>query len=155
MGAYDIVKQVLSQLGTVEFTSVAMQPGMPQGFGVVGEDRTPIFTLPGNPVGAYVSFQLFVKPALRKMVGLLPYETPTVSATAVQGWRSSPGKRQFTRVAYTVGSDGGGRVTPVSGPGSHLVGGLSRANALAVVPEDTTQVEPGDAIDVMVIDHPR
>lgn len=155
MGAYDIVKQVLGQLGTVEFTTVAMQPGMPQGFGVVGDDRTPIFTLPGNPVGAYVSFQLFVKPALRKMVGLLPYVTPTVSATAVQGWRSSPDKRQFTRVEYSIGPDGAGRVTPVSGPGSHLVGGLSRANALAVVPEDTTAVSPGDTVEVIVIDAAR
>ena len=67
-GDYDVVKDVLSRLGTVEFCEVAMQPGKPQGFGRVGEDRTPIFTLPGNPVSSYVSFEVFVVPALRRMM---------------------------------------------------------------------------------------
>ena len=61
-GAYDVVKEALSPLGTVRFDKVAMQPGKPQGFGVIGEDGTPIFTLPGNPVSAYVSFEVFVLP---------------------------------------------------------------------------------------------
>ena len=68
-GTHDVVKEVLSELGTVEFLEVAMQPGKPQGFGVVGEDATPIFTLPGNPVSAYVSFEMFVVPALHKLTG--------------------------------------------------------------------------------------
>ncbi|MEE2048674.1 molybdopterin molybdotransferase MoeA, partial [Nocardiopsis tropica] len=62
MGAYDVVKEVLTREGTVEFTQVAMQPGKPQGFGAIGPDRTPIVTLPGNPVSAFVSFQIFVLP---------------------------------------------------------------------------------------------
>ncbi len=68
-GAYDTVKEVLSRLGTVRFDKVAMQPGMPQGFGTLGESSTPIFTLPGNPVSSFVSFEVFVRPALRKMAG--------------------------------------------------------------------------------------
>ena len=68
-GTHDVVKEVLSELGTVEFIEVAMQPGKPQGFGFVGEDQTPIFTLPGNPVSAYVSFEMFVVPALHKLTG--------------------------------------------------------------------------------------
>ncbi|HEY6739245.1 MAG TPA: gephyrin-like molybdotransferase Glp, partial [Actinopolymorphaceae bacterium] len=146
-GAFDIVKQVLGRLGTVRFTGVAMQPGMPQGFGVIGEDEIPIFTLPGNPVSAYVSFQVFVKPALRAMLGARPIVPPTVPGTVTEGWRSSAGKRQFARVRYALG-----RITPVSGAGSHLVAGLARANALAVVPEDVTQVQAGDRLDVMVLD---
>ena len=63
-GEHDVVKAALSKLGTITFRKVAMQPGMPQGFGALGPDRTPIFTLPGNPVSAYVSFVLFVQPAL-------------------------------------------------------------------------------------------
>ena len=63
-GANDVVKEVLQRLGTVTFRKVAMQPGMPQGFGVIGPDETPIFTLPGNPVSAYVSFEVFVRAAL-------------------------------------------------------------------------------------------
>ena len=72
-GDYDVVKEALRPLGTVWFGGVAMQPGKPQGFGVVGEDETPIFTLPGNPVSSYVSFEMFVLPALRRMMGQPPY----------------------------------------------------------------------------------
>ncbi|MET9023383.1 gephyrin-like molybdotransferase Glp [Actinopolymorpha sp. NPDC004070] len=152
VGAYDVVKAVLSRLGTVEFNSVAMQPGKPQGFGVVGEDSTPIFTLPGNPVSAYVSFQVFVRPVLRKMLGLTPHVAPTVTATATGGWTSPEGRRQYTRVRYSVDDDGQAHVAPVGGPGSHLVGGLAGANALAVVPEEVTQVEEGTTLDVMLLD---
>ena len=71
-GDYDVVKEALSPLGTVWFGGVAMQPGKPQGFGFVGEDETPIFTLPGNPVSSYISFETFVLPAIRKMMGKAP-----------------------------------------------------------------------------------
>jgi molybdopterin molybdotransferase len=151
VGAYDIVKQALRRLGTVEFTRVAMQPGMPQGFGVIGEDRTPIFTLPGNPVSAYVSFQVFVRPALRAMLGMTPAVVPTVTATATAGWQATEGRRQYSRVEYTVSPDGRGLVRPVSGPGSHLVGGLARANALAIVPEGTREVPVGGTLEVMIL----
>ena len=70
VGAYDVVKEVLSRLGTVGFHKVAMQPGMPQGFGTIGPDSTPVFGLPGNPVSAMVSFEAFVRPALRRMLGV-------------------------------------------------------------------------------------
>lgn len=149
VGAYDIVKQVLSRLGTVEFTQIAMQPGKPQGFGVVGEDSTPIFTLPGNPVSSYVSFHVFVKPALRKLVGATPAVEPPVPAVTTKGWRSSAGKRQYVRVEYSIDEDGRARITPVGGAGSHLMGGLARANALAIVPEDLTDVPEGTTLDVM------
>jgi molybdopterin molybdotransferase len=77
-GDYDVVKEVLSRLGTVQFDEVAMQPGKPQGFGTIGEDSTPIFTLPGNPVSSYISFEVFVLPAIRRMMGKLPYRRPLV-----------------------------------------------------------------------------
>ena len=67
-GEHDVVKAALQQLGTVTFRKVAMQPGMPQGFGTIGED-VPIFTLPGNPVSAYVSFQVFARPAIGALQG--------------------------------------------------------------------------------------
>ena len=90
-GAYDVVKEVLSELGTVSFGEVAMQPGKPQGFGFVGEDATPIITLPGNPVSSYVSFEVFVLPAIRRMMGRLPYRRPMVRALCSQGFSSAPG----------------------------------------------------------------
>nr|WP_202891868.1 gephyrin-like molybdotransferase Glp [Kribbella shirazensis] len=151
MGAYDIVKEELAKLGTVDFPQVAMQPGKPQGFGVVGEDEVPIFTLPGNPVSAYVSFEVFVRPALRKMMGQMPYRRALVSGVTLDGFSSPAGKRQFVRAAATAG-DEGWMASTVGGHGSHLLGGLSRANALIVVPEDVTSVRAGDQVELMLLD---
>jgi len=150
-GQYDVVKEVLGGLGTVAFGEVAMQPGKPQGFGVVGEDATPIFTLPGNPVSAYVSFEVFVVPAIRRMMGRLPYRRPLVRALAQKAFSSAPGKRQFVRASFEVDAKGA-HVTPVGGHGSHLVGDLAEANALIVVPEETTHVDAGSMVQVMVLD---
>jgi molybdopterin molybdotransferase len=151
VGAYDVVKDVLSRLGTVQFDKVAMQPGMPQGFGTMGPDRIPVFGLPGNPVSALVSFEMFVRPALRTMLGAEPIERPRVQALTDEPLASSPGKRSFLRVHLGV-RDGAYRVTPVSGPGSHLLAGMSRANALAVVPEDVVRIEAGQPVEVIVLE---
>ncbi|WP_327637518.1 molybdopterin molybdotransferase MoeA [Kribbella sp. NBC_00482] len=151
MGAYDIVKEELSKLGTVDFPQVAMQPGKPQGFGVIGEDEVPIFTLPGNPVSAYISFEVFVRPALRKMMGQMPYRRSLVPGVTLDGFSSPAGRRQFVRAAATSG-DEGWMASTVGGHGSHLLGGLSRANALIVVPEDVTSVRAGDQIELMLLD---
>jgi molybdopterin molybdotransferase len=154
VGAYDVVKEALSGLGTVEFSRVAMQPGMPQGFGVVGPDEIPIFTLPGNPVSAYVGFELFVRPAIRKLSG---YEDdlhhPVIDAICVSGFGSPEGKRQFARgVVSPAGPDGRIEVSPFGGAGSHLMGGLAQANCLISVPEEQTRVEPGDVVSVVLLD---
>src|SRR5450756_3132049 len=113
MGAYDTVKEVLSRVGTVSFDSVAMQPGMPQGFGVLGDDDVPVFTLPGNPVSAMVSFEVFVAPALRLMAGRPVHESSLITAVASDNWTAPAGKMQFARVVlshngsdYTVGLAG-------------------------------------------------
>ena len=151
MGAYDVVKEELSKLGTVDFPQVAMQPGKPQGFGVLGEDEVPIFTLPGNPVSAYVSFEVFVRPALRKLMGQTPYQRTLASGAMLDGFNSPPGRRQFVRAAANLGDEGWAAST-VGGHGSHLLGGLSRANALIVVPEDVTTVRAGDQVELMLLD---
>ncbi|UER55131.1 molybdopterin molybdotransferase MoeA [Kineosporiaceae bacterium SCSIO 59966] len=155
MGAYDTVKEVLSQLGTVTFSRVAMQPGMPQGFGTLGPDATPIFTLPGNPVSSYVSFEVFVRPVLRKMMGESQLHRPSVTATVTEGWTSVAGKRQFVRVELTTDEQGRSVCRPVGGHGSHLVADLAVANALAVVPEDTTRVVPGDTVRCLLLERGR
>ena len=152
-GAYDVVKEVLSQTGTVWFGGLRMQPGKPQGFGTVGEDRIPIFALPGNPVSSYVSFQAFVLPALRKMMGRTPVSRPRVRMEIDEGFRSPPGREQFVRARVHSGPHGlGTTVSPVGGHGSHLLGDLSAANALVVVPADTEVVEAGTMVDVMLLD---
>ncbi|WP_209313060.1 molybdotransferase-like divisome protein Glp [Streptomyces lonarensis] len=157
VGAHDVVKEALSNLGRtpghVDFRRVAMQPGKPQGFGVLGEARIPLLALPGNPVSSYVSFEVFVRPALRRMSGLPNPFRPGVRATLEgDGPRSSPpGKRQFLRGVH----DSYRRtVRPVGGSGSHLTGALAHADALIVVPEHTTEITPGDELDVVLLDTP-
>ncbi len=145
MGAYEPVKEALAPLGTVRFERVAMQPGMPQGFGVVGEDQVPIFTLPGNPVSSFVSFMLFVRPALRKMQGRPAEPTPTVPAVTGAPLRSPAGKRSYLRGVLGPG----GVVTPVLRQGSHQLAALAAANALIVVPEDVTELPEGAAVEVI------
>jgi molybdopterin molybdotransferase len=151
VGAYDVVKEVLSRLGTVAFDKIAMQPGMPQGFGTIGPDSTPVFGLPGNPVSALVSFEVFVRPALRKMLGATPLERPRVRAVTSQALTSPKGKRSFLRVLLEV-KNGAYVVTPVSGSGSHLLAGLARATALAIVPEQVETVAAGESVEVLVLE---
>ncbi|RJL33252.1 gephyrin-like molybdotransferase Glp [Bailinhaonella thermotolerans] len=148
MGAYEPVKEALAPLGTVTFEKVAMQPGMPQGFGLVGPDSVPIFALPGNPVSSFVSFVVFVLPALRRMQGL-PVEPCVLSAVAAAPMRSPAGKRSFLRAVLSRGEHGGFLASPVRAQGSHQLAALASANALVVVPEDVTSVEPGTSVDVL------
>lgn len=150
-GTHDVVKEALASLGTVSFHEVAMQPGKPQGFGVIGEDSTPIFTLPGNPVSAYVSFEMFVTPALRKMMGREPYNRSMVRAKITETVRSPQGRRQFLRGHFEP-KVGGSTVTPVGGAGSHLLGGLSRSNAFIVLGEDVTSAQAGSDVPVILLD---
>jgi molybdopterin molybdotransferase len=146
-GEYDVVKAALQALGTVTFGKVAMQPGMPQGFGTVGPQATPIFTLPGNPVSAYVSFCLFVGPALAALQGLDPRRGAAPGRAVLDAdVRSPAGKRSFLRGVWDRAA---GRVAPVTGQASHQLAALALANALIVVPEQVTSVASGETVDVL------
>jgi molybdopterin molybdotransferase len=145
-GEHDVVKAALGTLGTVTFRKVAMQPGMPQGFGTVGPAATPIFTLPGNPVSAYVSFCLFVRPALDALQDSYEERAKTDQAVLAGPVRSPAERRSFLRGAL----DGpAGLVTPVSGQASHQLASLARANALIIVPEHITSLDAGETVDVL------
>ena len=152
-GDFDVVKAALAPRG-VWFGPVAMQPGKPQGYGRVGEDRVPIFTLPGNPVSAYISFQVFVLPALRKLMGKAPYAVPTVRARLTRSLSSPAGRQQYRR--GEVGTDDRGTyVDLVGGAGSHLVGDLASADCLIVVPPEVTAVEAGETVEVLMLEESR
>lgn len=151
MGAYDTVKSVLSRLGTVDFVKVAMQPGMPQGSGRLGSDRTPIITLPGNPVSSYVSFEVFVRPVIRRMLGHRSLGRPSLRAVCASSFTSPGGKTQFARGRLVI-DDGTYVVHPLQGQGSHFLGDLARANALIVVPPETTSVQARDIVTVLDLD---
>jgi molybdopterin molybdotransferase len=147
-GEHDVVKAALGSLGTVTFRKVAMQPGMPQGFGTVGDGRVPIFTLPGNPVSAYVSFQLFVRPALGALQDDLAGFLPTVHATLSGPAHSPAGRRSYLRGVLSADKT---QVAPLSGQGSHQVAELGKANALIVVPERVESLKDGDGVEVLVL----
>jgi molybdopterin molybdotransferase len=162
VGAYDVVKEALSTLGGsfgagaedaaghVDFRRLAMQPGKPQGFGRIGPERTPLLALPGNPVSAYVSFELFVRPVIRTLMGAGGVHRKVVQAVCTAEVKESPeGKRQFLRAQYDKCS---GSVTPVGGAASHLVKALAHADSLIVVPEAVTSVAAGSEVDVIVLD---
>ncbi|HEY3528197.1 MAG TPA: gephyrin-like molybdotransferase Glp [Nocardioides sp.] len=151
MGDYDVVKEALSPLGTVWFGGVAMQPGKPQGFGTVGEDAIPIVTLPGNPVSSYISFEQFVLPAIRRLMGRTPYTRPEADAMLTHGLRAPEGRRMFARGILSV-VDGRLAVTPVGPQGSHMIGDLAESDALIVVPESVTWVEAGETVTVQPLD---
>jgi molybdopterin molybdotransferase len=150
-GDYDVVKEALRPSGTVWFGGVRMQPGKPQGFGVIGEDDTPIITLPGNPVSSYISFETFALPAIRKLMGKPPYSRASTRARLTHGLSSPDGRRQFMRGTYEV-DRGGPTVSPVGGAGSHLIGDLAASNALIIVPEDVTSVMAGEQVQVLLLD---
>ena len=154
-GAYDTVKEVLSGLGTVWFGKVAMQPGMPQGFGTVGPDATPIFTLPGNPVSAFVSFEMFVRPVIRRLAGHRDLHRRTETAVALQSWTAPAGKVQVARAELVARDDGTPGVRLSGGQGSHQLGSLAVADALVVVPADVTRVDEGDLVRCLVLDRWR
>ncbi len=150
VGAYDVVKEALTADGEVDFRKLAMQPGKPQGFGAIGADRIPLLALPGNPVSSYVSFELFVRPAIRALMGVEDLHRPRVRAVldADGPLRSPAGRRQFLRGVYDRGT---GAVTPVGGAGSHLIAALAHADCLIVVPEETEAVAPGAELEVVLL----
>ena len=145
-GEHDVVKAALTKLGTVTFRKVAMQPGMPQGFGLIGPTATPILTLPGNPVSSYVSFRLFVEPAVRRLQDLPAQRPAPRRAKLAEPVRSPQGKRSFLR---GVLNDSGDVVTPLTGQSSHQIASLARAAALIGVPEQATGLAAGDVVDVL------
>jgi molybdopterin molybdotransferase len=180
-GEHDVVKAALRQLGTIRFRKVAMQPGMPQGFGTVAaapavaqeetprrrfrrdtydteresasvtaskNQQVPIFTLPGNPVSAFVSFQVFARPAIGALQAYDGLGLETVRAEVTGPLRSPPGRRSFMRGVLDRSA---GRVTPLTGQESHQVATLGKANALVIVPEWVVQLAEGESAEVMVL----
>lgn len=149
-GAYDIVKEVLAGEGGMEFGEVAMQPGKPQGFGVLGKRKVPVFTLPGNPVSTLVSYAVFVRPALLRRAGRTE-EHEEATGLALTSWSSSSGRETYSRVRLSRDETGVYAVEPAGGAGSHLLGGLASADALAVVPADEDSVEAGSEVRLLLL----
>jgi molybdopterin molybdotransferase len=151
MGAFDYVKVVLDRIGEMRWMQIAIKPAKPLAFGTVG--GTPVFGLPGNPVSSMVSFELFARPALRKMMGFAPrtWRRPPVRAIADEGLNRRPdGKIHFNRVTATLEADGRYHVRSSGGQGSHHLFSMANASALAVLP-DGPGVSAGGTVDLLLL----
>ena len=146
-GAYEVVKQAMTGM---RFSRLAMQPGKPQGFGVT-ERGMLLFGLPGNPVSAAVSFEVFVRPALLRLQGRSRIHRPVLRLRAGTGWRTPPGRRQYLPATIDRTDPEAWHVFPATSGGSHLAGGLGRAEALAIVAAEVARVEAGDLVDVVLV----
>ncbi|HAT6522990.1 molybdotransferase-like divisome protein Glp [Corynebacterium striatum] len=149
------VREVLNELGDIDTSRVAIHPGSVQGFGLLGEERIPTFLLPSNPVSALVIFEVFVRPLIRLSLGKRNANRRVVRARALNHMESRPGRRGFIRARlmrdaetadYLVEGLGG-----ASGAPAHLLAGLSEANAMIRIPEEATEIRPGDVVDVLFL----
>ena len=152
MGDHDVVKEMLSGLGTVSFWKVAMQPAKPLGFGAVG--GVPFFGLPGNPVSVYVAFEQFVRPALLTMMGADAVFRPRVRGVLDDGAATDPEKTVFLRTVALPGPDGLWHARSAGGQASNVLSAMAAANAFAVVPVGTGPVAPGGPVDLELFTAP-
>jgi molybdopterin molybdotransferase len=147
VGERDVVKAAFFRRGEFDFYKVAMQPGMPQGFGDI--EGKPFFGLPGNPVSVFVSFEVFIRPAIMKMMGRRNLYRPEVAARLEEDVTGPRGKTQFARVRVKRMRDGW-VATPTGGRGSNLIATVARANGLAVIPAGVETAEAGSEVRVML-----
>jgi molybdopterin molybdotransferase len=147
VGAHDHVRDVIERLGMLDFWRIAVQPGKPLAFGRIG--ATPVIGLPGNPVSALVTFELFVRPMLRRMLDLPGDGRPRVRARVTEAVGKSRERRAYLRVV--VRDEAGEYVADAAGgQGSSQLLPLARANALLVVPEGVPATEPGAVYDAIL-----
>ena len=149
MGNYDVVKEVLAEQGEISFWTVRMKPGKPLAFGTI--KGIPHLGLPGNPVSSMITFELFARPAILKMMGKNNFSKPTIEATLDGRIINTDGRRIFARAI--VSREGDSYVARVTGPqGSGILTSMSRANGLVIVPEDIDAVEQGEKVKVLMLD---
>ncbi len=149
MGNYDLVKDVLAKQGEISFWTVRMKPGKPLAFGMI--KGVPHLGLPGNPVSSMITFELFARPAILKMMGKKNLSKPTIEATLEGHIKNTDGRRIFARAI--VSREGNRYLARIAGPqGSGILTSMSRANGLVIVPEDVEAVEEGETVKVLMLD---
>jgi molybdopterin molybdotransferase len=156
-GDYDFVKDVLMQRGEIAFWSVRMRPARPLAFGTLNAPdgrHVPHIGLPGNPVSALVAFEQFCRPAILKMLGRTNFVKPTVQAVLRDAIPNFDGRRVYARVIVT--KEDGGYYASLTGPqGSNILTSMSRANGLAICPEDLPELHAGATAEVQMLDWPE
>ena len=154
VGDHDHVKPVVDAMGQMEFWSIAIRPGRPLAFGELRTKRgaVPIFGLPGNPVSALVTFELFVRPALLKMAGRTKLQRPRAQARLLDRIEKPTGLRTFARAVYDPDA---GTVRSTGAQGSGILRSMSLANCLVDLPESSAGAQPGEVVTVLLTDRPE
>jgi molybdopterin molybdotransferase len=151
VGEHDLVRDVLQELGgELKLWRIAMRPGAPVGFGIMGGGGIPWIGLPGNPVSTMVTFELFVRPAIRRLQGhALPFRR-TVPVVLKEPITLGPRLRHYLR-AIVEGDE-----ARLTGPqGSGILTSMARANALLIVPADSPEVKAGAELQALILDDPQ
>ena len=153
-GDYDIVKEVLAREGDIDFWTVAMKPGKPLAFGCFRKDgrRVPHIGLPGNPVSSMVTFELFGRPALMKMMGKTDWQRPLLRAVAEERIVNRGDARRFYARCIVRERDGRYYASLTGPQGSGMLTSMVYANALTVIPPEVDEIQPGEEIDVIMLD---
>ena len=153
-GDYDIVKEVLTRRGDINFWSVRMRPAKPLAFGHLnGADgkQVPMLGLPGNPVSAMVAFEMFARPAIRTMLGRKRLARPMVEGVLTGPIHNFDGRRVYARVEVTR-KDGVYYAAPTGPQGSNILTSMSRANGLAICPHDVPAMTKGETVQIIMLD---
>jgi molybdopterin molybdotransferase len=152
VGDHDHVRGVLEKMGcTLRFWGVLMKPGYPLAFGVIEATGTLVFGLPGNPVSTAVTFEQFVRPALRKMMGHRAIHRPVIRATLTEELRKGAGRLHFVRVGLEAG-EGGWLAKPTGNQSSGVLTSMIRGQGLAIFPLEAERLEAGAEVDVQILD---
>jgi molybdopterin molybdotransferase len=147
VGDFDLVKQVLASQGHIDFWWVNMKPGKPMAFGTI--DSVPLLALPGNPVASMISFGLFGRPAVRKMMGYTDWEWPAATARLRDAIRRKDGRRHYLRVRLERGPDGL-EASLTGDQGSGILSSMVQGDGLAVIPEDRDHLPAGSMVQVLL-----
>ena len=150
VGDYDVVKQALQAVGSIALWQVNMKPGRPLAFGRIGQ--APFLGLPGNPVAAVVSFELFARPLLRRLLGEREIAPRQLRATTTVDLDNASARRHFVRARLERDEGGSLVVAPVGNQGSGVLTSLIEANCLAIVPEGTARVKAGESVETLLLD---
>jgi molybdopterin molybdotransferase len=152
VGDFDLVKNIMQEQGQINFWRINMRPGKPVAFGHIG--TVPLLGLPGNPVSSAVTFELFGRPVIRKMMGHTRLLKPQIDVVVEDGVSDQAMRRHYVR-AYVEWRDGHFVAHTTGNQGSHILTSLLNANALVIVPEGGVEVHPGDTAKAMMLDWPE
>jgi molybdopterin biosynthesis enzyme len=145
--SFDLISRTLAGLGAITTVDIAIEASGRHNFGTIGPDKTPVVTLPGDPIAAYISFELFVRPMIRTMLGAATIHRPSVKAALEKPVGSAPGMRSYIRAIL---ADDGKSVTPLADQDEQST--LSDANAFIAISETETSLKTGDQVTVVVLE---